>query len=265
MWRLYLGLIALTIIVLGAILALQSISHAPRSFKSTPTPKPPLQAYPLESLELPTSNTSTQASTGEGVGSTSSWVEVADSSLELSVNWKFIVDERLFRELVARIESYGPEYFGMYPSDIRVLELLKEDPRLIAILEVNITLTNMGPESVYVLCGGGYFYLPKNELMEILKVHDSRFSCTYVSLEPVKGEVAVGGMEELAALITVKLKPGESINNIHYFVIKKPSPEEPFTAKLHVETVSICKVYDVDCERGVTSKHLETTMDIEFG
>jgi hypothetical protein len=102
MWRFYLGLAALTIIVLGVILALQS---------------------------LPTSNTSTQASTGEGVGSTSFRVEVAGSSLELSVNWRFIVDERLFRELVARIESYGPEYFGMHPSDIRVLELLKEDPR----------------------------------------------------------------------------------------------------------------------------------------
>jgi hypothetical protein len=265
MWRLYLGLIALTIIVLSAILALQSISHAPRSFKSTPTPKPPLQAYPLESLELPTSNTSTQASTGEGVGSTSSWVEVADSSLELSVNWRFIVDEGLFRELVARIESYGPEYFGMHPSDIRVLELLKEDPRVIAILEVNIALTNRGPESVYVLCWGGYFYFPRNELVEILKVHDTRFLFTYVSLEPVKGEVAVGGMAALAALVTVKLKPGDSINNMHYFVIKKPSPEEPFIAKLHVKTVSICKVYDVDCKRGVTSKHLETTVDIKFG
>jgi len=265
MWRLYLGLIALTIIVLGAILALQSISHAPRSFKSTPTPKPPLQAYPLESLELPTSNTSTQASTGEGVGSTSSWVEVADSSLELSVNWRFIVDEGLFRELVARIESYGPEYFGIHPSDIRILELLKEDPRVMAILEVNITLTNMGPESVYVLCWGGYFYFPRNELVEILKVHDTRFLFTYVSLEPVKGEVAVGGMAALAALVTVKLKPGDSINNMHYFVIKKPSPEEPFIAKLHVKTVRICKVYDVDCERGVTSKHLETTVDIKFG
>jgi hypothetical protein len=131
MWRFYLGLAALTIIVLGVILALQSTL---------------------------TSNTSTQASTGEGVGgSTSFRVEVAGSSLELSVNWRFIVDERLFRELVARIESYGPEYFGMHPSDIRVLELLKEDPRVIAILEVNITLTNMGPENVYVLCGGGCY------------------------------------------------------------------------------------------------------------
>jgi hypothetical protein len=130
MWRLYLGLAALTIIVLGVILALQSLS---------------------------TSNTSTQASTGEGVGSTSFRVEVAGSSLELSVNWRFIVDERLFRELVARIESYGPEYFSMHPSDIRVLELLKEDPRLIAILEVNITLTNRRPENVYVLCGGGCY------------------------------------------------------------------------------------------------------------
>jgi len=238
MWRLYLGLIALAIIVLGAILALQS---------------------------LPTSKTPMQAPTGDGVGSARHLVEVAGSSLALSVNWRFVVDEGLFRELVARIESYGPEYFGMHPSDIRVLELLKEDPRLIAVLEVNVTLTNMGPESVYVLCGGGYFYLPRNELMEILKVHDSRFSCTYVSLEPVKGEVAVGGMAELAALITVKLKPGESINNIHYFVIKKPSPEEPFIAKLHVETVRICKVYDVDCERGVTSKRLEATVDIKFG
>jgi hypothetical protein len=238
MWRLYLGLIALTIIVLGALLALQS---------------------------LPTSNTPMQAPMGDGVGSARHLVEVEGSSLALSVNWRFIVDEGLFRELVARIESYGPEYFGMHPSDIRVLELLKEDPRIIAILEVNVTLTNMGPESVYVLCGGGYFYLPRNELVEILKVHDSRLSCTYVSLEPVKGEVAVGGMEELAALITVKLKPGGSINNIHYFVIKKPSPEEPFTAKLHVETVSICKVYDVNCERGVTSKRLKATVDIKFG
>ncbi|MDT7866410.1 MAG: hypothetical protein RRE21_05745 [Desulfurococcales archaeon] len=130
MWRLYLGLIALTIIVLSAILALQS---------------------------LPTSKTPMRAPTGDGVGGVGYLVEVAGSSLELSVNWRFIVDERLFRELVARIESYGPEYFGMHPSDIRVLELLKEDPRLIAILEVNITLTNMGPENVYVLCGGGCY------------------------------------------------------------------------------------------------------------
>ena len=238
MWRLYLGLLALTIIVLGVILALQSTL---------------------------TSNTSMQASTGDGADGVRYLVEVAGSSLELSVNWRFIVDERLFRELVARIESYGPEYFGMHPSDIRVLELLKEDPRVIAILEVNITLTNMGPENVYVLCGGGYFYLPRNELVEILNVHDSGFLFTYVSLEPVKGEVAVGGMAVLAALITVKLKPGDSINNIHYFVIKKPSPEEPFIAKLHVKTDRICKVYDVDCERGVTSKHLETTIDIKFG
>ena len=115
------------------------------------------------------------------------------------------------------------------------------------------------------LAGKRYFYLPRNELVEILNVHDSGFLFTYVSLEPVKGEVAVGGMAELLALITVKLKPGESINNIHYFVIKKPSPEEPFTAKLHVETVSICKVYDVDCERGVTSKRLEAIVDIKFG
>jgi hypothetical protein len=238
MWRFYLGLLALAIIVLGVILALQSTL---------------------------TSNTSMQASTGDGADGVRYLVEVAGSSLELSVNWRFIVDERLFRELVARIESYGPEYFGIHPSDIRVLELLKEDPRIIAILEVNITLTNMGPENVYVLCGGDYFYLPRNELVEILNVHDSGFLFTYVSLEPVKGEVAVGGMEVLAALITVKLKPGESINNIHYFVIKKPSPEEPFIAKLHVKTDRICRVYDVDCERGVTSKHPETTMDIKFG
>jgi hypothetical protein len=238
MRRLYLGLIALTIIVLGAILALQS---------------------------LPTSNTPMQAPTGKGVGSTSSQVEVADSGLELSVNWRFIVDERLFRELVARIESYGPEYFGMHPSGIRVLELLKEDPRLIAILEVNITLTNMGPENVYVLGGGGYFYIPRNELVEILNVRDSGFLFTQVSLEPVKGEVAVGGMAVLTVLITVKLKPGDAVNNIHYFVIKKPSPEEPFIAKLHVETDHICKVYDINCERGVTSKRLGATVDIKFG
>jgi hypothetical protein len=238
MRRLYLGLFALTIIVLGAILALQS---------------------------LPTSNTPMQAPTGGGVGSTSSWVEVEGSSLELSVNWRFIVDERLFRELVARIESYGPEYFGMHPSGIRVLELLKEDPRLIAILEVNITLTNRGPESVYVLCWGGYFYIPRNELVEILNVRDSGFLFTQVSLEPVKGEVAVGGIAVQTVLIVAELRPGDAVNNIHYFVIKKPSPEEPFIAKLHVKTDSICKVYDVDCERGVTSKHLETTMDIEFG
>ncbi|MDT7865466.1 MAG: hypothetical protein RRE21_00895, partial [Desulfurococcales archaeon] len=115
------------------------------------------------------------------------------------------------------------------------------------------------------LAGKRYFYLPRNELVEILKVHDSGFSCTYVSLEPVKGEVAVGGMAVLDMLVAVKLKPGDSIDNMHYFVIKKPSPEEPFIAKLHVETGRICKVYDVDCERGVTSKRLETTMDIEFG
>ncbi len=238
MWRLYLVLFALTIIVLGAVLALQS---------------------------LPTSKTPMRAPTGEGVGSTSSQVEVADSSLELSVNWRFIVDEELFRELVARIESYGPEYFGMHPSDIRVLELLKEDPRLIAILEVNITLTNRGSENVYVLGGGGYFYIPRNELVEILNVRDSGFLFTQVSLEPVKGEVAVGGIAVQDMLVVVKLKPGDSVNNIHYFVIKKPSPEEPFTAKLHVETDRICKVYDVDCERGVTGKRLKATVDIKFG
>ena len=132
---------------------------------------------------------------------------------------------------------------------------------------VKLMISHQGPTPLteIPLAGKRYFYLPRNELVEILKVHDSGFSCTYVSLEPVKGEVAVGGMAVLAALITVKLKPGDSINNIHYFVIKKPSPEEPFIAKLHVKTDRICKVYDVDCERGVTSKHLETTMDIEFG
>jgi hypothetical protein len=206
-----------------------------------------------------------QAPTGGGVGSTSSQVEVANSGLELSVNWRFVVDERLFRELVARIESYGPEYFGMHPSDIRVLELLKEDPRLIAILEVNITLTNIGSENVYVLCWGGYFYLPRNELVEILKVHDTRFLFTQVLLEPVKGEVAVGGIAVQDMLVAVKLRPGDAVNNIHYFVIKKPSPEEPFIAKLHVKTDRICKVYDVNCERGVTSKRLEATVDIRFG
>jgi hypothetical protein len=237
MWRLYIGLIALTIIALGAVLALQS---------------------------LPTSKTM-QAPTGDGVGSARYLVKVAGSSLELSVNWRFIVDEGLFRELVARIESYGPEYFGMHPSDIRVLELLKEDPRIIAILEVNVTLTNMGPESVYVLCGGGYVSLLGSKLMEILNRHDSVYSCTYVSVEPVKGEVARGFMMESLSLVVRKLEPGGSISNLFYFVIKKPSPEEPFTAKLHVETVSICKVYDVDCERGVTSKRLEAIMDIKFG
>jgi hypothetical protein len=238
MQRLYLGLIALTIIVLGAILALQS---------------------------LPTSNTPMQAPTGKGVGSTSSHVEVADFGLELSVNWRFIVDEGLFRELVARIESYGPEYFGMHPSDIGVLELLKEDPRLIAILEVNITLTNRGFENVYVLCGGGYFYIPRNELVEILNVRDSGFLFTHVSLELVKGEVAVGGIAVQDMLVVVKLRPGDAVNNIHYFVIKKPSPEEPFIAKLHVKTDRICKVYDVNCEYGVTSKRLGATVDIKFG
>jgi hypothetical protein len=238
MWRLYLSLFALAIIVLGAILALQS---------------------------LPTSNTPTQAPTGKGVGSTSFWVEVAGSSLELSVNWRFIVDERLFRELVARIESYDPEHFEMHHSGIRVLELLKKDPRLIAILEVNITLTNRGSENVYVLGGGGYFYIPRNELVEILNVRDSGFLFTHVSLEPVKGEVATSVMIVQTVLIVAELRPGGSVNNIHYFVIKKPSPEEPFIAKLRVETDRICKVYDVNCEYGVTSKRLETTVDIKFG
>ncbi len=199
------------------------------------------------------------------MGSARHLVEVEGSSLELSVNWRFIVDEGLFRELVARIESYGPEYFGMHPNDIRVLELLKEDPRIIAILEVNITLTNRGSENVYVLGGGGYFYLPRNELVEILNVRDSGFLFTQVSLEPVKGEVAVGGIAVQDMLVVVKLRPGNAVNNIHYFVIKKPSPEEPFIAKLHVETDRICKVYDVNCKYGVTSKRLETTVDIKFG
>ena len=238
MWRLYLGLLALTIIVLGVILALQS---------------------------LPTSNTSTQASTGEGVGSTSFRVEVASSSLELSVNWRFIVDEGLFRELVARIESHSREYPDLHPDDVRVLELLKEDPRVIAILEVNVTLTNMGPESVYVLCGGGYVGLLRSKLMEILNQHDSGSSCTYVSVEPVKGEVVRGFMMELLSLVAWKPEPGGSISNLFYFVTKKPSLEEPFIAKLHVETGRICKVYDVNCEYGATSKRLKVIVDIKFG
>jgi hypothetical protein len=238
MWRLYLGLIALTIIVLGVVLALQS---------------------------LPTSKTPMRAPTGDGVGSARHLVEVAGSSLELSVNWRFIVDEGLFRELVARIESHSRKYPDLHPDDVRVLELLKEDPRIIAILEVNITLTNMGPESVYVLCGGGYVGLLGSKLMEILNQHDSVYSCTYVSVEPVKGEVARGFMMELLSLVVRKPEPGGSISNLFYFVIKKPSPEEPFIAKLHVETGRICKVYDVNCERGVTSKRLKATVDIKFG
>jgi hypothetical protein len=238
MWRFYLGLIALTIIVLGALLALQS---------------------------LPTSKTPMQAPTGDGVGSARYLVKVAGSSLALSVNWRFIVDERLFRELVARIESHSRKYPDLHPDDVRVLELLKEDPRIIAILEVNVTLTNMGPESVYVLCGGGYVSLLRSKLMEILNRHDSVYSCTYISVEPVKGEVARGFMMEALSLVVRKPEPGGSISNLFYFVIKKPSPEEPFIAKLHVETVSICKVYDADCERGVTSKRLEAIVDIKFG
>jgi hypothetical protein len=206
-----------------------------------------------------------RAPTGDGVGSARYLVEVEGSSLELSVNWRFIVDGRLFRELVARIESHSREYPDLHPDDVRVLELLKEDPRIIAILEVNVTLANMGPESVYVLCGGGYVGLLRSKLMEILNQHDSGPSCTYVLVEPVKGEVARGFMMELLSLVVRKLEPGGSIGNLFYFVIKKPSPEEPFIAKLHVETVRICKVYDVNCEHGVTSKRLKATVDIKFG
>jgi hypothetical protein len=238
MWRLYLGLIALTIIVLGAVLALQS---------------------------PPTSKTPMRAPTGDGVGSARYLVEVEGSSLELSVNWRFIVDGRLFRELVARIESHSREYPDLHPDDVRVLELLKEDPRVIAILEVNVTLTNMGPESVYVLCGGGYVGLLRSKLMEILNQHDSGSSCTYVSVEPVKGEVVRGFMMELLSLVAWKPEPGGSISNLFYFVTKKPSPEEPFIAKLHVETGRICKVYDVNCEYGATSKRLKVIVDIKFG
>ena len=89
-------------------------------------------------------------------------------------------------------------------------------------MKLVISHQGLTPLTEIPLAGKRYFYLPRNELVEILKVHDSGFLFTQVSLEPVKGEVAVGGMAELAALVTVKLKPGDSINDIHYFVIKKP-------------------------------------------
>lgn len=120
---------------------------------------------------------------------------------------------------------------------LQLLEALRNRRGDVALLEVAVEVRNRGPEAISIYgpapCGPIIDFIAMNAMG---RDRSGEIEFALVTVTPVEGSVYVGEPTLcILALYKMSLSPGQSIQSTHYYIIKKPSPDRSFEAKISIK------------------------------
>lgn len=163
--------------------------------------------------------------------------------IELRVYIRVIRDRELLEGLKDSVEKYAKSIlekgYNVPDETLRLLDLLGKPIDKIGLLEVTVELVNRGDKSIRIEAGpicGSILDKIVEDITGRREPHKIGFA--RLSLTPIKGAVSSGeGLYCITIVYTETLQPGESMHNIYYYVIEKPSVNEYFEAVGEVSVV----------------------------
>ena len=234
--------LSLVVVALAALLAYMHVSgHQPNS-SSTYT-APPQEAgstaspAPSEPPYQPPSSTTKPL---ESVVA-SRLCSVYNSTAELRAQANVITDENLLSKIEKEVEKYVENLrsrnMTIPEETLQLLEALRNRRGDVALLEVVVEVRNRGPEAISILgpapCGPIIDFIVSKATG---RERAGGIEFALVTVTPVKGSVYVGEPTLcILALFKMNLLPRQSLQSTHYYIIKKPSPDTSFEAKISIQ------------------------------
>jgi hypothetical protein len=195
----------------------------------------------------------------------------AGSEVEVVVSWRVISDRRVLEEVRSELNKTLTSILkysncslplntttGDLPGEcksllnehvavFKALKALSEEVDLVGLLEVNVTITNTGEREVVVLGTCPWTSFIKIATMRVLGTSDSFGFDEYFRITVVQGRYISDLLYRCLPLYFRVLRSGESITNIFYVLIVKPSESEPFRGEFYVKLIGVCEGVEVNC------------------
>lgn len=172
---------------------------------------------------------------------TSRLCPVYNSTAELRAQANVITDENLLSEIEKEVEKYVEDLrsrnMTIPEETLQLLEALRTRKGDVALLEVVVEVMNRGPEAISIYgpvpCGPIIDFIARNATG---RDRSGEIEFALVTVTPVEGSVYVGEPTLcILVLYKMRLSPGQSIQSTHYYIIKKPSPDRSFEAKISIQ------------------------------
>jgi len=236
---------SLVVVALAALLTYMHVSGQQPGTSSTYT-APPQEAG---SITSPTDSQASPAPPKPSSCTTKPLKSVVASRLcpvygsmaELRAQANVITDENLLSEIEKEVEKYveGLRNRNMtIPEEtLQLLEALRNRRGDVALLEVVVEVRNRGPEAISIYgpapCGPIIDFIASNATG---RERAGEIEFARLTVTPVKGSVYVGEPTLcILALFKKSLLPGQSLQSTHCYIIKKPSPDTSFEAKISIQ------------------------------
>lgn len=189
---------------------------------------------------------------------------VYNSTAELRAQANVITDENLLSDIEKEVEKYVENLknrnMTIPEETLQLLEALRNRRGDVALLELVVEVRNRGPEAISIIgpapCGPIIDFIASNATG---RERAGGIEFALVTVTPVKGSVYVGEPTLCKlALYGMSLLPGQSLQSTHYYIIKKPSPDTSFEAKISIQvtgftnTLCITTTPKEPCNCGVT-------------
>jgi len=234
--------LSLVVVALAAILAYMHVSSQqpsssstytapPREAGSTASPAPSMPPY-----QPPSSTTKPLESVVA-----SRLCPVYNSTAELRAQANVIIDENLLSKIEKEVEKYAENLrsrnITIPEETLQLLEALRNRRGDVALLEVVVEVRNRGPMAISIYgpvpCGPIIDFIASNVTG---RERTGEIEFALVTVTPVEGSVYVGEPTLcILALFGKSLLPGQSLQSTHYYIIKKPSPDKSFEAKISIQ------------------------------
>uniref|UniRef100_A0A7C1IJ89 Uncharacterized protein n=1 Tax=Fervidicoccus fontis TaxID=683846 RepID=A0A7C1IJ89_9CREN len=233
----------LVVVALAALLAYMHVSSQQQPSSSSTYTAPPLEAGSTASpapSEPPYQPPSSTTKPFESVVA-SRLCPVHSSTAELKAQANVITDENLLslieKEVEKYVENLRSRNMTIPEETLQLLEALKNRRGDVALLEVVVEVRNRGPEAISISggapCGPIIDFIASNATG---RERAGEIEFALVTVTPIEGSVYVGEPTLcILALFMMSLSPGQSLQSTHYYIIKKPSPDRSFEAKISIQ------------------------------
>ena len=245
--------LSLVVVALAALLAYIHVSGHQPSSGSTYT-APPQEAG---SIASPNDSQASPATPEPSFCTTkplesvvaSRLCSVYNSMAELRAQANVITDENLLSEIEKEVEKYveGLKSRNMtIPEEtLQLLEALRNRRGDVALLEVVVEVRNRGPKAISIYgpapCGPIIDFIARNATG---RERAGEIEFALVTVTPVKGSMYVGEPTLcILALFKMSLLPGQSLQSTHYYIIKKPSLDTSFEAKISIQVTNFTDTF----------------------
>jgi hypothetical protein len=257
----------LVVVALAALLVYMHVSGQQPSSSSTYT-APPQEAGSTASpapSEPPYQPPSSTTKPFESVVA-SRLCSVYNSMAELRAQANVITDENLLSEIEKEVEKYveGLKSRNMtIPEEtLQLLEALRNRRGDVALLEVVVEVRNRGPEAISIYggapCGPIIDFIASNATG---RERTGEIEFARLTVTPEKGSVYVGEPTLcILALFEKSLLPGQTLQSTHYYIIKKPSPDTSFEAKISIQVTGFT---DTLCVSPTPKEPCDCTITLE--